>query len=68
MISIFDCSILQKENLWQQTQHFVESSIFLLHEVGSCKENCTGIGLWLRSWISLGIFAMMKSIPELGIA
>jgi hypothetical protein len=24
--------------------------------------------LWLRSWISLGIFARMKSIPELGMA
>jgi len=68
MILIFDCSILPKENLWQQMQHFVEVLIFFLHEVGSCKENCSGIGLWLRSWISLGIFARMKSIPELGMA
>jgi hypothetical protein len=38
MILIFDCSTLPKENFWQQMQHFVESFIFLLHEVGSCKE------------------------------
>jgi hypothetical protein len=44
MILIFDCSLLPKENFWQQMQHFVESLIFLLHEAGSCKENCTGIG------------------------